>query len=1339
MAQKILIAGYYGFRNTGDETILAALIRDIQTEIPGSRICVISGDPADTQILHHVDAIPWNDIQQIIKEISICNLIIMGGGGLFHDYWGLDKSTILTSRHIGIAFYTSIAMLASIFTKPLMLYSVGVGPLLSEEGKSCVRSIADQASVISVRDQNSKETLLSLGISPSKVVVTADAAFSLKNSNVQKNWKSPGEELLLGVALRNWNFDVDPKYWENEVAAALDAFLEHHPEGRVEFIPFQDNNEELLDDYGIARRIQSIMHHSAHTKISERTTDILENVSRVSQCDIVLGMRLHSLIYAISSSIPLVGLVYDPKVKILLSEILNLGEYSIEISKVNRVDLSQMLDLAYANRNSLHNYLSEASKSLKEEAGRNIELIKGILSHKETPDPALSSMQVQLIQTTLSLAQNLDELTNRSEISSSEQRIEIINLRKELSEKKNQYAEKTRKLIKQLAVNEEKTRKLNKQIAICTEKISSLEQIKLDHQNELDSVSSQLQAINFEKTNEITNISNQLNSIKQSRAWKLILGLWMVRLFFIPHGSRREEFLRSLLHGFRTVRQNPAASMRRLSRHISRKINKTKSPYAISFELFKQERDRKLSIDNHHLNVPETQGLVSIILPVHNGEKYLCEALDSILRQTYTNYEIIAVDDGSTDKTGDILDEYAARDERIRVIHQENCKLPNSLNTGFGYAKGEFLTWTSDDNRLKPEFLQKMMNCLSTHPSWDMVYANMDIMDKTGNPLRDSTWFEGYQTPHGSEHIRLPEVPSELNTYPNNFIGGAFLYRNLVNQFLPGFSPYQFTREDYDYWMQVNSLFCLRHADFKESIYDYRFHSDSLTSKDAELFITRDRKFLMVFDDFRRDFYLMPMVWVISDGDLSKEAQLKARSMFDYLTSHGQIVLTADQFINKTFPHLWMPIIFLKFTENPSEGIDCPETITNIAVKVLIYISDDPLPVVITENWDICFAFRNEQNPPLLRTGTKGWFSSTDVQAIVSAIDIHAKSKQLRRIEQEITQFQSEKLKISVIICTYKRNNGVLKALRAISNQTLSQKEYEVIIIDNNPDDTGLSTSVELIRSKEFSQYPGNLRLFTCPFLGLSYARNAGIAEAQGDILLFLDDDAIANNDILEQYLKAFSEHPDAGVIGGHIRLQKPENLSMTWVNGWEKYWSQFITGYAQYTPVEKWWEFPWGANWCASRKALMQIGGFRTRYGRRGNDFNGGEEIIAASLIQKLGYAIAVLPQAEVLHQVDSTRFTFDNMKHTIRAGIFVHYQAQKDLYFPDETSIHSNYRQIMDTFGKLLQYIRYPNDPYQKAIMTETSFHLSARMQLFIRQIGDQFKFKRIHLRNNSSDPFI
>ncbi len=101
--------------------------------------------------------------------------------------------------------------------------------------------------------------------------------------------------------------------------------------------------------------------------------------------------------------------------------------------------------------------------------------------------------------------------------------------------------------------------------------------------------------------------------------------------------------------------------------------------------------------------------LVSVILPVYNGEDTIAESIDSVLAQTYQNLELVIVNDCSTDGTQAILKEYEAKDRRVRVIDNSvNLKLPRSLNVGFSDAKGEYLTWTSDDNLYHPSAIEEM-------------------------------------------------------------------------------------------------------------------------------------------------------------------------------------------------------------------------------------------------------------------------------------------------------------------------------------------------------------------------------------------------------------------------------------------------------------------------------------------------------------------------------------------------------------------------------------------------------------------------------------------------------
>ena len=182
-----------------------------------------------------------------------------------------------------------------------------------------------------------------------------------------------------------------------------------------------------------------------------------------------------------------------------------------------------------------------------------------------------------------------------------------------------------------------------------------------------------------------------------------------------------------------------------------------------------------------------------------------------------------------------------------------------------------------------------------------MVYANQDIIDEEGLPLHGSEYYKGYQWPPGSEHVKLPVHSGELNTKANNHIGGAFLYRDRVHWLLGDYSPIRFTREDYDYWMRVNALLTLKHTNFQDSVYEYRFHQNSLTQRDEEFGITRDRRNLMVFDDFRRDFYLSPLIWVIEKDPNLKDKSNQLFELFSSIKNAGHLILERNDLSSTPF------------------------------------------------------------------------------------------------------------------------------------------------------------------------------------------------------------------------------------------------------------------------------------------------------------------------------------------------------------------------------------------------------------------------------------------------------
>jgi glycosyltransferase involved in cell wall biosynthesis len=210
------------------------------------------------------------------------------------------------------------------------------------------------------------------------------------------------------------------------------------------------------------------------------------------------------------------------------------------------------------------------------------------------------------------------------------------------------------------------------------------------------------------------------------------------------------------------------------------------------------------------------QALVSIVLPTHNGARYIAGAIASCLGQTYRNLELIVVDDGSTDDTAAQVELYGATDRRVRLVrHERNRRLPAALNTGFAAAAGDFLTWTSDDNAYRPEAIEQMVAFLEDRPDVDMVYTDCTLIDETGQVIG-----------------RLPAgEPERLLSSDYNCVGPCFLYRRRVRDAVGDYAEDLYLGEDYDYWLRAAHACCLR--PWHRDLYYYRMHHDSLSARYA--------------------------------------------------------------------------------------------------------------------------------------------------------------------------------------------------------------------------------------------------------------------------------------------------------------------------------------------------------------------------------------------------------------------------------------------------------------------------------------------------------------------------
>lgn len=207
---------------------------------------------------------------------------------------------------------------------------------------------------------------------------------------------------------------------------------------------------------------------------------------------------------------------------------------------------------------------------------------------------------------------------------------------------------------------------------------------------------------------------------------------------------------------------------------------------------------------------------VSIVLPTYNHRTFLPLAVESMRQQTFKDFELIIVNDGSTDGTKEYLD--SLKDPRIRTIHQTNQRLPRALNAGFKAARGEFLGWISADNYCAPIFLEALVGALEAHPEAGLACSAFASIDQAGQITRV----------HAAPDMKLRNL---LRGNPGN---AAFLYRRECQDAVGLYSEDLEGAEDWDMWLRIVERF--PSIKVSEITYYYRRHGDSMTArKEAQI------------------------------------------------------------------------------------------------------------------------------------------------------------------------------------------------------------------------------------------------------------------------------------------------------------------------------------------------------------------------------------------------------------------------------------------------------------------------------------------------------------------------
>lgn len=312
-SQKIVISGYYGFSNSGDEAVLQSILIALrkQSEATGISIepIVLSVDPEWTSATYGVKSVHRMKLGEVRQAIYESSGLISGGGSLLQDVTGTKT----------IPYYLGILKLAQWMGKPTFIYAQGIGPVNRKFFHPLIKSVFRKCTYISVRDEQSRKLLQSMGLGQKNIEVVPDPVMGLSLPEDQdgETVNTPRSLPVVGISVRFWEQD------RKELDVLAEGLLKVNREMPIHLriLPFHSPTDNEASRYIMDKLGQEISQHGGMITFVEDALHPQQMLREVGQCDVLIGMRLHSLIYAAGRRVPLIGVSYDPKIDHFLSRI----------------------------------------------------------------------------------------------------------------------------------------------------------------------------------------------------------------------------------------------------------------------------------------------------------------------------------------------------------------------------------------------------------------------------------------------------------------------------------------------------------------------------------------------------------------------------------------------------------------------------------------------------------------------------------------------------------------------------------------------------------------------------------------------------------------------------------------------------------------------------------------------------------------------------------------------------------------------------------------------------------------------------------------------------------
>lgn len=290
----IVLSGYYGFDNVGDDAILLSIIQGLKKWQHDIEITVLSNNPSATEQTYGVKAVNRWKMKEIHQLLKTADGLISGGGSLMQDQTGMKT----------IPYYAGVIQIAKWLKKPVFVYAQGMGPINHTLSKFFVRKTFNKVDQITIRDKASQTLLTEIGVRKEAKIVP-DPVMGLNGGDFHCEWlehESLTAESYISVSVRDWPSTIA---YKEKIAHSLDQLVRQGEQ--IVFLPMHGEH-----DFKTSQEVAALMQEKS--LIAPSDLSIEEKIAVIGQSQLLIGMRLHSLIFSAIYATPFIAISYDPKI-----------------------------------------------------------------------------------------------------------------------------------------------------------------------------------------------------------------------------------------------------------------------------------------------------------------------------------------------------------------------------------------------------------------------------------------------------------------------------------------------------------------------------------------------------------------------------------------------------------------------------------------------------------------------------------------------------------------------------------------------------------------------------------------------------------------------------------------------------------------------------------------------------------------------------------------------------------------------------------------------------------------------------------------------------------------